>query len=241
MTYLIFDLAIVAVLLLFTLMGRKRGFILTLCGLLAVFVAFVGGAFLSDLMAPQVGRLIQPIVEEYVNQALQEVVQESQWSLEASDASAALDSLGQVVMPQLPVGQALAALEGTDIYRVFGDALKNALDEGLLNVTSSAAGAIAGYIAQEVARVVLFLICFVVVLAAWNLLSHALDLAFRLPVLSSVNAMMGGVVGLLKGALVVFIAAWLLKGSVIPQAIQEQTYLLKFFCENSPLSLLAMI
>ena len=240
MTYLIFDLAIVAVLALFTLMGRKRGFILTLCGLLAVFVAFIGGAFLSDLMAPQVGRLIQPIVEEHVTQALQEVVNESQWSLEASAASVALDGLGQVA-PQLPVEQALAALEGTDIYRVFGDALKNALNEGLLNVTSSAAGAIAGYVAQEVARVVLFLICFVVVLATWTLLSHALDLAFRLPVLSSVNAMMGGIVGLLKGALVVFIAVWLLKGSVIPQAAQEQTYLLKFFCENSPLSLLAMI
>lgn len=240
MTYLIFDLAIAAVLVLFTLMGRKRGFVLTLCGLLAVFVAFIGGAFLSDLMAPQVGRLIQPMVEEHVTRALQEVVNESQWSLEASAASVALDGLGQVA-PQLPVEQALAALEGTDIYRVFGDALKNALNEGLLNVTSSAAGAIAGYVAQEVARVVLFLICFVVVLATWTLLSHALDLAFRLPVLSSVNAMMGGVVGLLKGALVVFIAVWLLKGSVIPQAAQEQTYLLKFFCENSPLSLLAMI
>ena len=240
MTYLIFDLAIAAVLVLFTLMGRKRGFVLTLCGLLAVFVAFIGGAFLSDLMAPQVGRLIQPMVEEHVTRALQEVVNESQWSLEASAASVALDGLGQVA-PQLPVEQALAALEGTDIYRVFGDALKNALNEGLLNVTSSAAGAIAGYVAQEVARVVLFLICFVVVLATWTLLSHALDLAFRLPVLSSVNAMMGGVVGLLKGVLVVFIAAWLLKGSVIPQAAQEQTYLLKFFCENSPLSLLAMI
>lgn len=240
MTYLIFDLAIVAVLVLFTLMGRKRGFILTLCGLLAVFVAFIGGAFLSDLMAPQVGRLIQPMVEEHVAQVLQEVVEESQWSLEASAASVAMDGLGQAVS-QLPVEQALAALEGTDIYRVFGDALKSALNEGLLNVTSSAAGAIAGYIAQEVARVVLFLICFVVVLVAWNLLSHALDLAFRLPVLSSVNAMMGGVVGLIKGALLVFIAAWLLKGSVIPQAAQEQTYLLKFFCENSPLSLLAMI
>lgn len=240
MTYLIFDLAIAAVLVLFTLMGRKRGFVLTLCGLLAVFVAFIGGAFLSDLMAPQVGRLIQPMVEEHVTRALQEVVNESQWSVEASAASVALDGLGRVA-PQLPVEQALAALEGTDIYRVFGDALKNALNEGLLNVTSSAAGAIAGYVAQEVARVVLFLICFVVVLATWTLLSHALDLAFRLPVLSSVNAMMGGVVGLLKGALVVFIAVWLLKGSVIPQAAQEQTYLLKFFCENSPLSLLAMI
>ena len=216
MTYLMFDLAIAAVLLLFTVIGKKRGFVLTLCGLLAVFVAFIGGAFLSNLMAPQVGRLIQPLVEEQVYQIL--------------------DQMADTTLPQ-----AVAALEGTDLYRVFGDALQNALNQGLLNVTTTAAGAIAGYIAQEVARIVLFLICFVVVLVAWNLLSHALDLAFRLPVLSSVNAVMGGVMGLIKGALLVFIAVWLLKGSVIPQAAQEQTYLLKFFCENSPLSLLAMI
>ena len=240
MTYLLFDIAIAAVLVLFTWMGRKRGFILTLCGLLAVFVAFLGGAFLSDLMAPQVGSLIRPIVEEHVTQALQEVVNESQWSLEAPAASAAIEGETQM-LPQLPVDQALAALEGTQLYRVFGEGLKNALNEGLLSVTTTVAGAIAGYVAQEIARVVLFLISFVLVLAAWTLLSHALDLAFRLPVLSSVNAMMGGVMGFIKGALLVFIAVWLLKGSVIPRAAQEQTHLLKFFCENSPLSLLAMI
>ena len=240
MTYLMFDLVIVAVLALFTLMGRKRGFILTLCGLLAVFVAFLGGAFLSDLMAPQVGRLIQPMVEEHVTRVLQEVVNESQWSLDVPAVSAALGGVSQAAA-QLPVEQALAALEGTELYQLFGDALKRALNAGLLNMTTTAAGAIAGYVAQEVARVVLFLICFVVVLVAWNLLSHALDLAFRLPVLSSINAMMGGVMGLIKGGLLVFIAVWLLKDSVIPQAAQEQTFLLKFFCENSPLSLLAMI
>lgn len=240
MTYLIFDLVIAAVLVLFTLMGRKRGFVLTLCGLLAVFVAFLGGAMLSDLLAPQVGQLIQPVVEEHVTQMLREVVDESQWSFTAPAASAALEEMGQAI-PQLPVEQALAALEGTGIYQVFGDALKEALREGLLNATTTAAGAIAGYVAREVAHLVLFLISFVVVLLLWTVLSHALDLAFRLPVLSSVNAMLGGVVGLVKGALLVFIAVWLLKGSVIPQMAQEQTVLLRFFCENSPLSLLAMI
>ena len=49
MKYLIFDAAIVAVVLLFVLMGRKRGFVLTLCGLLAMFVAFIGASFLSEL------------------------------------------------------------------------------------------------------------------------------------------------------------------------------------------------
>ena len=40
MTYLIFDLILVAVLLFFFWRGYKRGLILTLCSLLAVFVAY---------------------------------------------------------------------------------------------------------------------------------------------------------------------------------------------------------
>lgn len=239
MTYLMYDLAVGAILLLFALMGKKRGFVLTLFGLLAVFVAFLGGAFLSDLMAPQVGLLIQPVVEEHVSELLQKVVSEGQWSVSAPAVSAVLENLN--LADQLPVEQALAALEGTDIYRVFGDALNRAMEAGVLNMTTTAAGAIAGFVAREVARVVLFLVCFVVVMVAWKLLAHALDLAFRLPVLSSINAMMGGVLGFVKGAMLVFIAVWLLKDSVIPLAAQEQTVLLKFFCENSPLSLLATI
>ena len=54
--------------------------------------------------------------------------------------------------------------------------------------------------------------------------------------LSTVNAWGGGAVGLVKGALIVFIAVWLLRDSHIPQEAVEQTRLLKFFCTVSPLS-----
>ena len=46
---------------------------------------------------------------------------------------------------------------------------------------------------------VLFLICFVLVLAGWTLLSRVLDLAFPLPVLSTLNHWSGAAVGLVKG------------------------------------------
>ena len=240
MTYLIFDLIILAALAVFVLLGSKRGFVLTLCGFLAVFVAFIGASFLSDLLCAPVGRLIQPVLETSITQTLKEKTDETKWQLELpithEDSSQEEDS-----RPVLPVDQALAALEGSKLYRAFGESLQNALREGVLKVTSSAAAAIAAYIARELARLVLFLISFVVVLLAWVLLSHALDLAFKLPVLSSVNRSLGGVMGLIKGALIVFILCWLFKGSLIPQKAIEQTFLLKFFCENSPLSLLSMI
>lgn len=241
MTYLIFDLIILAVLALFVLLGGKRGFVLTLCGLLAVFVAFIGAAFLSDRLCAPVGRLIQPVLENSITQTLREKTDETKWSLELPEPTGDGSEEDGQSRPVLPVDQALAALEGSRLYRAFGEAMEEALRDGVLKATSSAASAIAAYVAREVARLVLFLISFVVVLLAWILLSHALDLAFRLPVLSSVNRTLGGVLGLVKGALVIFIACWLFKGNLIPQKAVEQTLLLKFFCENSPLSLLSML
>ena len=58
----------------------------------------------------------------------------------------------------------------------------------------------------------------------------------KLPVLNSLNHWGGGAVGLLKGALVLFIAAWLFQDSYIPRDAVEQTYLLKWFCTVSPIS-----
>ena len=88
------------------------------------------------------------------------------------------------------------------------------------------------------AQLALFLVSFVLILVLWYFLSHALDLAFRLPVLSTLNHWSGAALGLLKGSLLLFIACWLLKGSFLPQSVIQNTYLLHFFCTVSPLTLL---
>ena len=51
MSYLVFDLLIGAVLLIALARGYSRGFVLTLCGFLAVFVAFIGASVLSNARA----------------------------------------------------------------------------------------------------------------------------------------------------------------------------------------------
>jgi len=79
--------------------------------------------------------------------------------------------------------------------------------------------------------------CFIFkIMILWSILSHALDLAFRLPVLSTLNRWCGGVLGLLKGGLIVFILCWLLKGSYLPQDAIQNSYLLNLFCTVSPLA-----
>ena len=228
MNYLFFDAAIGLVLLIFLWRGYARGFVLTLCGFLALFVALLGASFLSGALAEPVGQAIVPVVERGIRQALEQSVQQSgQTGLE-----------GQLVLPEdSPLGGLLALIQDSEVYQELMDTLQSAVDQGVADATAAAARLLAGYAAVQIARGVLFCLCFVGVLAAWFLLSHALDLVARLPVLSTLNHWGGGAVGLLKGALVLFIAAWLFQGMIPPQAV-EQTKLLRFFCTASPLTFL---
>lgn len=229
MNYLLYDLAIAAVLLLFVLSGRKRGFVLTLCSLLGMFVALVGAALIADALCEPVAQAIQPVIERSITEVLQEQVSQN-----APAVSGGENALS------VTLEQALQLLKESDMYRMFVQSLSNALQQGVLDAVSGTASAIAFHIAREVARVVLFVVGFVVALLGWKVVSKALDLAFKLPVLSTINRTFGGVLGLVKGGLVVFMAVWLLKNHLPPQALTD-TFLLKFFAENSPLSLLNMI
>ena len=70
----------------------------------------------------------------------------------------------------------------------------------------------------------------------WKFLSRVLDLACKLPVLDTLNGLAGGAAGLAKGALIVFIAAWLLKIQFLTPEDINNSVLLRFFCTVNPLT-----
>ena len=58
-----------------------------------------------------------------------------------------------------------------------------------------------------------------------------------------INAVMGGALGLVKGALLLFFAVWLLRRLqlwITPELI-SQTYILRFFAEHSPMELITSL
>ena len=228
MTYFIYDAAVLAVLLLFVWLGYRKGLVLTLCSLLAVFVAFIGASILSNALAEPVAKAIEPVVASSIHDTVTSYYQRSP----AENTSTEEDDW----LAQLPIDELLEPLKESKAFQGFADAFQKAVDDGVADAAAHAAQALAHFAAVQIARTVIFAIAFFAVLIAWSILSHTLDLVAKLPVLSTVNAWGGGAVGLVKGALIVFIAVWLLRDSHIPQEAVEQTRLLKFFCTVSPLS-----
>lgn len=228
MNYIIYDVIIAAVLLFFLWRGYVRGFVLTLCSLLAVFVALIGASFLSDILAEPVARAIEPAVTSQIHDTVTSYYQRAP---EVGASSLDEDNW----LAQLPLDEVLEPLRESKFFKNYAETFQQAVDDRATGIVTHAVQSLVHFVAVQIARTVIFVIAFIAVLIAWFFISHALDLVAKLPVLSTVNQWAGGAVGLVKGALVVFIAVWLLRDGYIPQEAAEHTFLLKFFCTASPL------
>lgn len=224
---ILFDLLIVLIILLSAFLGRRKGFILTLCGFLALFVALIGAGVLTNLLAEPLSRLALPFVEQALTEALQTSADEL-----AAGAEAAVTAT---------IDQVLVLMEQSQLLRGLSDSVAQAVEQGLLDVTVDAAHSVALYAAEQFTRLILFPIFFLLIMLIWTALSHILDLAFHLPGLNFLNRTAGLLLGLARGVLLVFILCWLLKDSYLPQTTIDGSFLLPYFCGSNPLLNISML
>lgn len=228
MTVILFDLIVLAILAGFTIRGGVRGFVLSLCSLLAVVVAFLGAGAAARALSPMAAEFLEPkfaaVIEERLEEALQEQVEQGQQALAPEE---------------VPLEGVLALLREMGFYDSLVNSVDQAVEKGLTHAAASAAAKAAAALAQSAAYQIIFIISFLLLLAVWQLVSRALDLVARLPGLQTLNRSLGAVLGLAQGCILVFLLAWLLRfGRVVDQAAVEQTVLLRFFMNTSPLTLL---
>ena len=211
---IIFDLLIVFVVLISTVLGRRRGFILTLCGFLALFVALIGAAVLTNLLAKPISLLALPFVENLLDQVIQPAAE------------------GAV---HATVDQIVSLMEQSDLLYGLAAGVSQAMAQGVLDTTLEAAQAVAIFLAEQLTRLVMFPIFFLLIMLIWTALSHILDLAFHLPGLNFLNRTAGLLLGFARGILLAYGLCWLLKDNYLPQSVIDGGLLLPWFCGSNPL------
>ena len=137
---LLLDLILLIVLLAFVLHGAACGLLLSLCGLVAVLVAFVGAGFAAEALAPRVADYLEPrfaaAIEERLDQEL---------------ASAAPLAGGEEALSEeLLLTQILDILKDMGFYQSAVDAVNDAVEQGMTAAAASAAAAVAASIAGTV-------------------------------------------------------------------------------------------
>lgn len=225
MSYIVIDLILLAVLLIFALHGLRRGLILSLFSLLSVLVALVGAILLSNLWSPALSQRLQPLLQPTVSSAVQSALPER---LSGTDSL-----LGLLEDAELPFGLGSYLPEATQT--VPEDAEENTWVSELSDFLTEK-------LANSIAKNGLFLLCFLLILLIWKLLARTLNLVAALPGLHTLNKLGGFVLGALRGALVLFLLAWLARWIFpdwIPAEMSEQTRLFRFFMTADPTQLLA--
>ena len=229
MNPLLYDAVVIAILVFSFLRGRKKGLILTLCGLAAFFVALLGARFASEQLSPLAADALVPHFSTAIQQHLGDDLNEK---------------LDQLLTQSEEGGNAIIdALKALGFYDDISHAIRDAVSGQAAQTAADVALSLARAAAELVAGVLVFVVAFLIILALWFLFSRVLDLAARLPVIHGLNSWLGGLLGLAQGMLILFVAAWVLRllGGVIPEQTVAQTTVLRFFMNTNPLDLISGI
>lgn len=216
----VFDVIMLAILLLCLVIGLYRGFILTLCGLLALIVAIIGARFAADHFAPAVTEAIAPRIETVIAAQLEASVDKTVEEMTKGTGDGATGSFSGV----------LGFLQRAGLYDGVISDVQKSIQSGVKGATKSAAKTMAEEVSRPIGWGVVYAASFAIVLLLWNLISKLLNLVAKLPGVRTFNRLLGGVCGLAKGLLITgFICFLILFMGLLPSDLMRQSVFLQIF------------
>lgn len=198
----IFDLCLIAIILIFALIGKRAGFVRTILnmvkGVVAAILSWFAGKFAAEFLFDQVIRqnLVKKFTESISN------------GMNTGESAAVWNSLPRILRN---------ALENTGISQE--NILKNVTggSEALANAAADAVKSVT----VSLLSLVLSLIFFFILLFLLSIIIKAICSIFKLPVLNTINSFAGFIFGLLLGIFFVLLLCKYLGVIVLP--LPEET------------------
>lgn len=208
------DIIIIVVLIVALALGVKRGLLASIAGIVSAIAAFFCASIAANYLSPVVEQWIQPVLMEKIKMKLQ--------GTQSADGSTMLGLMG---------------FDGENLRNMLQSVTERVQQTGeaLLN-------AVADNIAHSVSYSLVFLVTFIVLLLLFGLIVKLFE-KVELPILSQLDSIGGGILGLTEGVLVVFAVVWAMckfHWIITPELIGDST-VLKFFVEYTPASLIAAL
>lgn len=217
----IIDAVAVSVLALFAVLGAWRGLLRTLAGLLVVILSLTGAGIIASALSAPAAKLIAPVIEKRIEARLDEAVQEQGRGEEPLALTELLDLLG--------------------VDQTRREALTGRARESVRETGAGLAAAVIESLARSALYGVLYMISFVLLSVGLHLLARMLDAVLRLPGLRGLNVWGGGLMGLAEGALLLFLAVWVLRLMGVSFDGEDGSRVFRFFTIYTPLDALKFL
>lgn len=191
---MITDIIIVAVIVLFTVIGVKRGLAKTLLNLAGLLITAISAYYLSSFLS-------QLIYDSFIKQT---VINNIQQMIEQNGIDYAFSNCLEAV-PQW-INGILSFIMG-----IFGVSLSEYQSQLALssNFSTSASQAVENILAPVVTSVFgmfILIVLFIIILFVVKKLVKLISRVFNIPVIKQINQLLGGIIGLAEGLLIIFIA-----------------------------------
>ncbi len=191
---IIIDIILIAVVLLFALIGMKRGFIKEIISLVGVVAAFIAALLISDIGSSF-------IYDSFVDKSVRDTVSESVLAQVENDTDSIVSSIPQKYLDA-------ADTFGIDIENVVNENIGDTAQDTAASVSEAVSLKIARPMLIPIIRVILFLILFIVIKLIIDLIGRALNIVARLPVIQGANKILGFVIGVLRGVIAAVIICY---------------------------------
>lgn len=228
-TPVIIDIAVIIILVGFTIYGARRGLLRALAGLLVVVVALVGAGIVAATFTQPVTKLVTPLIAEHIEKRVDAAMAEN------ARAPVSQDDTDD------PSVEDLLALLGLD--REMQESLAEQAKEKIEDTGVTIAMAVVESLAQSIIYGILYIVSFVGLSILLRVLLKAMDLVLQFPGLHLLNSLGGAAVGLVEGALLLFLVVWVLRRLGISFEAEElaSAHILRIFTSNTPLSMLTLL
>ena len=229
------DIVIAAIIVISAIVGVRRGFVKTAFRLLSFFaaiaIAYFFGSYAGDYIKTtsvygDLSDKATASISEYFDKTAEEELEKIE--------------LREGEMSQSEIGKTLErlGLETESFYERYKDALKEGTDNAKQTFAENAASKVMECLANALG----VLVTFVAALIAMRILGFVVDRLFRLPVLRSINGLLGFALGTLLGIVSVFILCMIVEillpyipeNPVIYAGMEKDTVLYNFFVNLNP-------
>lgn len=231
--HILIDIAIVVIIAGAVWTGYRKGFVLGICGILAIVISFYGANLIADTYYEEFTPILEPFVGGLVDVSVDKTLNPSKNDEEDPDSffsytgetntkeavyTVTLMSLGRFGLSE-SAAKPIADIMATQLSEI-GPTFRTALTSRLCNTLTKA-----------LAFTIVFLLFIIVFTVAANLL----NLKLTVPGLDLVNNLIGAGVGFVKAWFIVSLIAWIMRyaGVLFFAEAAQKTWILKFFMNHN--------
>ena len=225
MTGFLFDLLLVAALAFCVWQGYRKGLILTVAGVLVIFIAaFLAGKTAAAYAEP-VSEKLYPIMSWMADDAI-------------DNAARGMGRINELTDRAQIAAVAQRAFESLGISGLEADSMVDRVLASLGGAEQTVQETIGKAVLYMAAYALLCLFSFILFMVGLTLLIHFLAAVFKLPMLHLVDKIGGAAAGALFGILILCAVGWAVRylGIIAGPELVESTTILKFFVNHNMLA-----